>query len=310
MAAESSTVESAGGVVDPERLIEHVQELTERLEAAGDAPTRAVAEQLMAAVMQMYGAGLERILEVVADAGAAGQPIQDALVQDGLVGSLLLIHDLYPVPLEERVRQALETVRPYMESHGGNVELLGISDGIVHLRLEGSCKTCSASSSTLELAVRQALEEAAPDLEGMEVEGVAEPEPTGATLPLAGNGAAAPGGFELPVVGSSPPSAPAWFDVGELGALEPEHMVAAEVAGTELVIANVDGTLLAYRDACASCGGALHDGELTAGALVCPSCSRGFFLPRAGRSLDDEHLMLEPIPLLREQGGVKVALAP
>ena len=63
-----------------------------------------------------------------------------------------------------------------MESHGGNVELLGIEDGIAKLRLEGSCKSCRASSSTLELAVRQALEEAAPDLEGMDVEGIVEEE--------------------------------------------------------------------------------------------------------------------------------------
>ena len=40
-----------------------------------------------------------------------------------------MIHDLYPVPIEERVMQALDTVRPYMESHGGNIELLGIEDG-------------------------------------------------------------------------------------------------------------------------------------------------------------------------------------
>jgi nitrite reductase/ring-hydroxylating ferredoxin subunit len=67
--------------------------------------------------------------------------------------------------------------------------------------------------------------------------------------------------------------------------------------------------LLAYRDVCASCGGALHDGELLAGALACPSCRRSFFLPRAGRSIDAERIQLEPVPLLREQGRVKVALA-
>ena len=76
-----------------------------------------------------------------------------------------------------------------------------------------------------------------------------------------------------------------------------------------LVVANVDGTLLAYRNACAECGGELHDGELVGGALACPSCRRSFFLPRAGRSMDDDLLQLEPVPLLREQGRVKVALA-
>src|SRR6478672_2288562 len=154
-------------IADPELLVARVQELTADLETAGEMAPRELAEELVAVIIQMYGAGLERIVQTIAAAGPAGEPISDALVADGLVGSLLLIHDLYPVPLEERVAQALERVRPYMESHGGNVELLGVEDGIARLRLEGSCKTCSASSATLELAVRQALEEAAPDLEGM-----------------------------------------------------------------------------------------------------------------------------------------------
>ena len=158
--------------MEPEQLIARVQELTGRLEDLDDPACRSLAEELTSAVVQMYGAGLERIVEL-ADAGT-----RDEMAKDSLVAGLLMIHDLYPVPIEERVTQALDTVRPYMESHGGNVELLGIEDGIAKLRLEGSCKSCRASSSTLELAVRQALEEAAPDLLGMDVEGVQDEEVT------------------------------------------------------------------------------------------------------------------------------------
>jgi Fe-S cluster biogenesis protein NfuA/nitrite reductase/ring-hydroxylating ferredoxin subunit len=200
-----------------------------------------------------------------------------------------MIHDLYPVPLEERVTQALDTVRPYMESHGGNVELLGIEDGVAKLRLAGSCKSCRASSSTLELAVRQALQEAAPDLLGMDVEGVveeAESEVTGTVLPMA-NGV------------------PAWHT---LDIAAPDRLVATDVAGMSLFVANVDGTLLAYRNSCASCGGDLAGAALEEGALACPGCGRSYFLPQAGRSMDDDHLQLQPIPLLREEEGIKVAL--
>ena len=112
------------------------------------------------------------------------------MAEDDLVSGLLMIHDLYPVPIEERVTAALDSVRPYMESHGGNVELLGVEDGVARLRLEGSCKSCRASSSTLELAVRQALEAAAPDLEGMDVEGVLEDEEDDAGI----------GGTPLPLI--------------------------------------------------------------------------------------------------------------
>ena len=293
-------------------LIGRVQELTAELESLEDARARRCAEELTAAVVEMYGAGLERMMDALQEAPA----VRDALVDDPVVASLLLIHDLYPVSLEERARQALDRVRPYMESHGGDVELLGIDDGIARLRLEGSCSSCQASSATLELAVRQALEELCPDLEGMDVEGVAEPDPvSGFALPMAGTaaqngGASSPGSLvALPLAGEAGTGAPSWFDVDGVAALAPEELIAADVHGSHLLIANVDGTLLAYRNSCASCGGGLERGVLSSGALMCPGCGRSYFLPRAGRSLDDERLQLAPVPLLRENGSVRVALA-
>jgi Fe-S cluster biogenesis protein NfuA/nitrite reductase/ring-hydroxylating ferredoxin subunit len=286
----------AGAVDHTDELVARVQQLGAQLESVADPAARATAEALVATVVQMYGAGLERIMAVLAAAGSAGEEIADALAGDGVVASLLLIHDLYPVGLEERVAQALERVRPYMESHGGDVELLGVDDGIARLRLRGSCRSCRASSATLELAVRQALEEAAPDLQGMDVEGaVAADEetaqPSGATLPMA-----AP--------------TPSWFELDGAAGVAPGRLVAAEVAGTPLVLANVEDTLLAYRNACARCGARVDRGELSAGVLACPSCRARFSLPRAGRCVDDELLQLEPVPLLRERDGVMVALAP
>jgi Fe-S cluster biogenesis protein NfuA len=265
-------------------------------------------------VVQMYGAGLELIVARLFGAGDDGQRLAVELTEDPLVATLLMIHDLHPVPLEQRVQDALESVRPYMESHGGNVELLSLEDGVARLHLRGSCSDCSASSVTLELAIKQALEEAAPDLAGLEVEGVA-PQMTGLELPMSDGG---PTGLELPIVmsGSTEPAAPAapstppsWVELDAVADLPEGTLTAVALQGTELVIANVEGTLLAYRDACASCGSPLRDGDLTAGALTCPSCSRQFFLPRAGRSIDSERIQLEPVPLLREQGHVKVALA-
>ena len=88
-----------------------------------------------------------------------GEDQAKRLADDPMVGGLLLIHGLYPVPLEERVLEALDGVRPYMESHGGNVEFLGIEEGVAKLRLEGSCRGCAASAATLELAIKKALME-------------------------------------------------------------------------------------------------------------------------------------------------------
>lgn len=295
-----------------EQLVERVQELQGRLELSGDSATRAVAEELVAAIVQMYGAGLQRIVGSLMDAGAAGERVAGSLAEDPLVATLLLIHDLHPIPLEERVTDALDSVRPYMESHGGNVELLSLEHGVARIHLRGSCSDCSASAVTLELAIKQALEEAAPDLEGLEVEGMAPQTAGGPGLPII-TGAhpplppPPPSGLELPVVVSAP--SPSWFEVASVGGLADGALAAVNVAGSDLLVANVDGTLLAYRDRCASCGATLHDGLLLAGALSCPVCTRSFFLPRAGRSMDDDRMQLEPVPLLNDEGRVKVALS-
>jgi Fe-S cluster biogenesis protein NfuA/nitrite reductase/ring-hydroxylating ferredoxin subunit len=269
--------------------IERIQELTEQLETVTDPRARAIAEELTTAVVQMYGAGLERIVGLLDDAAV------DALGADEVVAGLLLIHDLHPVPLADRVGQALERVRPYMESHGGDVELLGIEDGIARLALHGSCKSCRASSATLELAVRQALEELCPDLGGMDVEGLAA-EPELAGFP----------GVALPMAGEA--AAPRWHDVDGLAELAEQQLRVAQVAGVPLVVANVEGTLLAYRDRCAGCGAALGGGELVGPTLVCPACARGYVLTRAGHDANGGELQLEPVPLLRDAGGVRVAL--
>jgi Fe-S cluster biogenesis protein NfuA/nitrite reductase/ring-hydroxylating ferredoxin subunit len=268
---------------DPEALVARVEELTAQLEQIDDPFARALAEDLTGALMGLYEEGLVRIFDAVADEGSAS--LRERLTEDGVVASLMLIHDLYPVPLEERVQEALASVRPYMESHGGNVELLGIADGVARLRLEGSCNGCAASASTLELAVEEALRATAPDLEGIDVEGAVEP-PVGA--------------FELPMVGGGPP-------VSGWRALEIDVAPGSVAAADGLVIANVAGDLLAYRNRCAGCGGALDHGDLSGGTLICPSCARRFDLPRAGRG--DDGLQLSPVPLLRDGDTVRVAVA-
>ena len=275
-----------GAASDPEALVARVEELTAQLEQIADPFARACAEELAGALMGLYGEGLERIFGAIAEEGSDG--LRERLTEDGVVASLMLIHDLYPVSLEERVQEGLDSVRPYMESHGGNVELLGIEDGIARLRLEGSCHGCAASASTLELAVEQALQSTAPDLEGIDVEGVVEPAVGAFELPMAGGGAPVSGWRALDGFTPPPP-----------GAL---------TTASSLVIANVAGDLLAYRNRCAGCGGALEDGDLSGGVLVCPGCRREFDLPRAGRS-DEEGLQLSPVPLLRDGDTVRVAVA-
>lgn len=289
-------------VAGPEAIAGRVQELMQGVERITDPVARQTAENLVSGIIELYGAGLERIFAALDEGGEEGHRIVSRLSEDGVVSSLMLIHGLFPVPLDERVSQALEGVRPYMESHGGNVELLGIDAGIARIRLEGSCEGCPASASTLELAIKQALDEVAPDLEGLVVEGMVEDART-----QMGDGA-----MELPVVSVAPGNAeaePAWFDVDGIADVGEGEARALVVEGIALVVSRVEGSLLAYRDACAGCGEPISAGELVEGVLACPSCARRYFLPRAGRSMDDERLQLEPVPLLDGDGRARVALA-
>jgi Fe-S cluster biogenesis protein NfuA len=179
----------------PEELVERVQELLGSLDEIADPVAQSRVQELIGTVLELYGAGLERILGILEDAGDPALPIRAAMLDDGIVASLLLIHGLYPISLEERVMQALDSMRPFLASHGGNVELVGVEEGVARLRLQGSCNGCPSSAATLENALKEAIEEAAPDLLGLEVEGVVGLEekesdgPPGLSLPMVQVGA-------------------------------------------------------------------------------------------------------------------------
>lgn len=178
----------------PEELVERVQELLGSLDEIADPVAQQRVQELIGTVLELYGAGFERVLGIVDDAGDSALGIRQALLDDGVVSSLLLIHGLYPISLEERVVEALDSVRPFLASHGGNVELLSVEAGVARLRLEGSCNGCPASAATLENALKEAIDATAPDLLGLEVEGVVglddkADEPAGLSLPLVQVGA-------------------------------------------------------------------------------------------------------------------------
>lgn len=250
------------------------------LERAGEPAT-----ELVAALLELYGEGLARVLAAVpADAAVA-------LAGDELVGHLLLLHDLHPMPLDARVRGALDDVRPYLESHGGDVELLAIGDGAVRLRLRGSCDGCPSSSATLKLAIEDAIAAAAPEVERVEAEGAVSPSP-----PL----------LQVETVGPAAPRR-SWTEarVPELAVGERAGL---EVDGERLLLVRLERRLYAYRPVCPSCGEDVEDGALDGSRLTCPGCGAVFDLRRAGRA-PAGGAPLEPVPLLTAaDGAVKLAL--
>jgi Fe-S cluster biogenesis protein NfuA len=153
-----------------ERL-QRVDTLLQEVDGQPDGAARSRTKEIVQGLMEFHGAGIERILEKIASSGEAGQKLIDSLAEDELIASLLLLYGLHPLDLTARVAQALENVRPYLHSHGGNVELLGIDDGVVRLRLQGSCHGCPSSAMTLKQTIEEAIHEKAPDAVAIEVEG-------------------------------------------------------------------------------------------------------------------------------------------
>ncbi|HKQ76499.1 MAG TPA: NifU family protein [Blastocatellia bacterium] len=157
-----------------QRLSQRIERLVARIEAAPDPNVRADALYLAQSLMELHGAGLDRLMEIVAQAGDSGYALMDDFAGDDLVASLLLLYGLHPHDLETRVMKALDRTRPLLHSHGGDVELLGVADGVVRLRLAGSCRSCPSSTTTLKLAVEKAIYEAAPDVTEIVTEGQME----------------------------------------------------------------------------------------------------------------------------------------
>jgi len=154
-----------------QRLSQRIETLIARIEAAPDPSVRADALELTRSLMELHGAGLDRMMEIVARAGASGYALMEDFAGDDLVAGLLLLYGLHPHDMETRVMKALDETRPYLQSHGGDVELLGVTDGTVRLRLAGSCRSCSSSTMTLKLAIERAIYDAAPDVTEIVTEG-------------------------------------------------------------------------------------------------------------------------------------------
>jgi Fe-S cluster biogenesis protein NfuA len=154
-----------------QQLSRRIEELVARIETEADPNARAAALNLAQSVMELHGAALDRLMEIVAGAGASGHALMDDFADDAMVASLLLLYGLHPYDLPTRVTMALDKTRPFLHSHGGDVELLGVDHGVVSLKLAGSCRSCPSSTMTLKMAIEQAIYDAAPDVTEIVTEG-------------------------------------------------------------------------------------------------------------------------------------------
>jgi Fe-S cluster biogenesis protein NfuA/nitrite reductase/ring-hydroxylating ferredoxin subunit len=292
-------------LVDDRELTERagrIEALLDDLESFPDSAMREKATELVRDLLVLYGEGLARMLTLIEQAGEPpiSARIIEALAGDELISHLLFLHDLHPIDLETRVTQALDEVRPYLQSHGGNVELIGIEDGVARLRLQGSCSGCPSSTVTLKLAIEEALLRAAPDLEGIEADGVAEPPPQPVNfLPVTDL---------IPLTPREAPSGPRWIPAEGIAALADGELRVVDLTGTPVLFLRSAAVHYAYRDRCPACRTSLAGATLRDADLLCPGCGHRFDVRRAGRCLDSADHHLEPVPLLVRSGEINVAL--
>jgi Fe-S cluster biogenesis protein NfuA/nitrite reductase/ring-hydroxylating ferredoxin subunit len=282
--------------------------------AASGAAAHERAQQLVREVVGLYGAGLERIMQLAQASGwdsSQAPDFAERLATDDLVASLLLVHGLHPHDVHRRVSDALDRVRPYLGSHGGDVDLLEVTDDdVVRLAFRGSCKSCPSSAVTLELAVEDAVRAAAPEISSIEVV-AAEP-----TTKAPNAKSVIPAESLLAHVHSNGPSnghsATTWCPVPQMAELEPGEVAGFRVEGvaeTVVVACRVADQLFAYRDHCPVCDDSLAGAELDGALLRCPRCRSDFDVVHAGAGVADRSQgHLDPIPLLTRDGLLSVAL--
>jgi Fe-S cluster biogenesis protein NfuA/nitrite reductase/ring-hydroxylating ferredoxin subunit len=271
-----------------------VAALSERIDVLLDEVQRRVepevtdkVEELVRAVLSLHGAGLEQLLARLDESQVRG------VLEDDLVAGMLLLHDLHPDDVATRIQAALDSVRPYLGSHAGGIDYLGIDDeGIVHLRLQGSCEGCPGSTATVRLTVENAVLDAAPEAVAVDVEGmVAAKKQNLLTIEPFRPKETSEGWHKLDLVTA------------------PGQMQKLVVADLELLVANLAGTFFAYRNSCPTCSSALQHGELTGDQLTCPRCTAVYDVRLAGRALAPVGAPpLEALPLLPDDTGWKVAV--
>jgi Fe-S cluster biogenesis protein NfuA/nitrite reductase/ring-hydroxylating ferredoxin subunit len=290
---------------------DRIQVLLDAL-AAGGPVARGRAEDLVRELTDLYGAGMHRMMVL---ASRSSPEISEQFAADDLVASLMLVHGLHPHPVERRIEDALDRVRPYLGSHGGDVQLLDVTDDVVRLEFNGSCKSCPSSAVTLELTVEDAVRAAAPEISAIHV---VAPEPT-TTSGLISADSLMSRVHTKGLHTTTGNAAVAWHPVPDIGDLSPGEVAGFLVAGVPVLACRIGDDLFVYHDRCGNCsesmaGAALHrpmGSAIGEAMLRCPRCHAHFDAVHAGAGMDEtegEGVHLDPVPLLIRDGVLSAAV--
>ena len=288
-AATNGSASPASKPATPDELAAAVDRAREML-APLDADIRQRAENLVKARDAFLATGVREMVRRL-KADERSKQVLFELIDDPVIYAVLMELGIVRPDITTRVARALERVKPYVKSHGGDIELVRVEQtpggGTAFVRLHGSCSGCSMSAATLRDGVQEAITSIVPEI--TRVEEVDDGPVSGIVQVTIGGSDDSHGWIEGPEAASVSPDTPTRFVSGE-------H---------DVLIVRRDGRLFAYRNECPHQGMPLHDGEIVGDTITCPW--HGFcFDATTGECENHPQVQLEPFPLRVEEGRVWV----
>lgn len=166
----------ASDQIRSQEWVDKIEALVHRAESISDPMARSVAVDLLQAVLDFHAAGVERMLEIVAGSGAAGDVIIEQIAKDDLTSSMLLLHDLHPEDMETRIGRAVQKLQEMFASLGARLSVLAIEAETVRLHFD-SARTWSGTP--VKASIENAIFQAAPEIASVVIEGLKETPPAG-----------------------------------------------------------------------------------------------------------------------------------
>lgn len=251
--------------------------LMQEFEAAPNAE-RQTAFKTLGPLLELHREVLQKIVATLREHGQ--QQLIGVMSRDPLVDALLRGYGLVELDLSARVEAALETSRPGIRSHGGDVHLVEVRNNVAVLEMTGSCHGCASSLVTLKRGIEKNLYEQVPELRAIEVVGL-----TGGTMP----------------------DVRKWIPLVHSFELREGEWVKVEGFDEELLVCTLDDRPFVFRNACPAGGGKLEEATYHQLSIECPCHGHKFDL-RTGSCSTNPTLHLAVYPAMIDDAVVRIAM--